>query len=64
MDESWDEEIRRNLYNCLYLSYDCAFKYKNVNANTPTEIAAFIETILILIIKNVDSGMLLTIKLF
>lgn len=57
MGESWDEEIRRNLYECLYLSYDCAFENKNLNVNTPKEISDFIETILILFIKDVDSGM-------
>lgn len=47
LGESWDEELRRKLYECLYLSYDFAFKTKNLNVPVPREISNFIKTIII-----------------
>lgn len=47
LGESWDEELRRKLYECLYLSYDFAFENKNLNVRVPREISNFIKTIII-----------------
>lgn len=57
MGESWDEELRRNLYECLNLSYDYAFEKKNLNVQVPKEILDFIETVITsFITHDVNSG--------
>ncbi|XP_029341770.1 transformation/transcription domain-associated protein isoform X2 [Acyrthosiphon pisum] len=47
LGESWDEELRRKLYECLYLSYDFGFENKNLNVRVPRKISNFIKTIVI-----------------
>lgn len=65
MKESWDEELRRSLYDCLCQSYDYAFKKKTLDVQTPSEIVNVIETIIIRLKSyNASRGLLMYLKLF
>ncbi|XP_025202207.1 transcription-associated protein 1-like [Melanaphis sacchari] len=65
LGESWDEELRRKLYECLYLSYDIAFENKNLNIRVPREISNFIKTIIIsFVAEDVNTTKLQTKKTF
>lgn len=45
LKESWEEKLRRNLYECLYLCYDHAFENKNLDVPVSPNIFGFIESI-------------------
>lgn len=46
LGESWDEELRRNLYECLYQCYDYAFENKNLNVLISFKIVNCIQTLI------------------
>lgn len=56
LEDSWDEELRRNLYRCIYLCYDYAFKIKNIKVRVPPKIFNFIET-MSFVTQDENSGM-------
>ncbi|XP_050530942.1 transcription-associated protein 1-like isoform X2 [Daktulosphaira vitifoliae] len=45
LGESWDEELRRNLYECLSLCYEHAYLNKSLNVPISTEIYNFISNV-------------------
>jgi hypothetical protein len=58
LKESWDEELRRNLYDCLCRSNDYAFKNKTLDIQVPSEILNLIETIITwLKTRNANTGL-------
>lgn len=65
MGESWDEELRQNLYDCLCRCNDFAFEKKSLDVPIPNEILNFIQTITLQFVnQDANKGSYLYFKIF